>query len=221
MERWDRELPGVIEATTKRAIQELEDARKTGRPLRTPAGQNHFSKVFEVSVERSSDPGGEAFVRTGVTLGRRFWLASIRHLLTGAAEVLTEHKWTVAEPADRGEWPLTDHPALKLNYYGPGKYDFGGGWGVRRTDLMMPLTPRHLLMTEVGKDAGRKVVLTQEQTDRVRRFLVERAHRWVFTSRQLDWVVGVRPRLVDAEQFEREAEMWARWDEDQTEAEMS
>ena len=52
-----------------------------------------------------------------------------------------------------------------------------------------------------------------------RKYLVERAHRWVFATGPLNWVVRSRPRLVDKDAFQREAALWRRWHREQGEAE--
>ena len=220
MERWDRDMPALLESTVKEALQEWQERRHESRVLvHDSAPENHFAGLFDIAIERPKVAEGQAFVRTNITLGRRLWLASMRHILTGVARILCEHQWSIAEPADGVEWPLTDHPALKLNYRGPTDYDFGGGWGVRKTNLLMPLSPRHLLFVEIGNDSGRKLTLTLDQTRRLRRLLIERAHRWVFATRPLDSIVQARPRVVSRDAFEREAERWQRWHDDQLQAE--
>ncbi|MCK9487339.1 MAG: DUF4238 domain-containing protein [Dehalococcoidia bacterium] len=216
MKRWDREMQSFLEESTAAALREW--TASNGAPTRTPDPSNHFSDTFKITVQRPSHPGGQTFIRTEITLGRKFWLDSIRHLLGGVAETLCEHQWSIAVAADGVEWPLTDHPALKLNYRSPADYDFGGGWGTRNTDLFMPLSPRHLLFTEVGRDAGRRVVLSRSESSAFRSFLVERAHRWVFATEPMDWIATVRPRLVDAEAFRQESEQWQRWHAEQSRA---
>ncbi|MEX2446483.1 MAG: DUF4238 domain-containing protein [Dehalococcoidia bacterium] len=220
MQRWEREMPSLLDSTMKSAIRELEQAQADGRlPQRDPKPSD-FTEFFETSIERSTVEDDPAVVRTTVTLGRGFWLASIRHALGGVARVLTEHQWSIAEPADGGEWPVTDHPVLKLNYRSPTEYDFGGGWGIRNTNLMMPLSPRHLLFVQVGKDSGRRLTFTHGQTAQLRRLLVERAHRWIFATQPLDWVVRVRPRVVDRDAFDHEEAIWAKWHEQQSRFEL-
>ena len=221
MERWERDLPGLINDTVQDALKELARVR-SGEAMseRSPrAHGDEFAGLVRISVEHPQRHDDQARLRTDVTLGRALWLTSMRHLLTGVARVLTEHRWTIAEPGDAGEWPLTDHPVLKLNYNDPNRYDFGGGWRRRNVDLMMPLTPRHLLFVEVGRDSGRKATFSVSQTNQLRRYLLERAHRWVFATEPLNWVVRSRPRVVDEDAFHREAELWRRWHRDQSEAE--
>jgi hypothetical protein len=46
---------------------------------------------------------------------------------------------------------LTDHPVLTLNYYGPGRYDFGAGWGREGSEFILPVSPRLAVCTQVGR----------------------------------------------------------------------
>lgn len=221
MERWQKDMPGLLESTIKESLQRYEQARGHNSIPSMHTPPTPLADSFKLYIERSQDSGPDsARIHAEVTLGRKLWLTVIQHLLSGRPlEVLLQHKWSVAEPGDGGEWPLTDHPALKLNYRGPGHYDFGGGWGRRRADLMMPLSPRHLLFVEVGRDAGRHVKFSPEHTRLCRRLLIERAHRWVFATERSPSLASIRPRIVDAHAFAGEVELWSRWHSDQVEAE--
>jgi hypothetical protein len=217
--RWEKELPDVLEDSMREAVKEFESAKKNGTPLRQNSEDNEFSAVLNVAIDQSQS---QATINAEAVIGRRMWIAAMRHLLSGrAVETLRDHQWTIAEPAGDMEWPLTDHPVLKLNYSGPDNYNFGGGWGRRLSDLMMPLSPRHLLFVEVGRDSGRKVTLTAEATRLFQRLLVERAHRWVFATKPLEWVLRIRPRKVDADAFAAEKVVWERWHPEQSQAEIS
>ncbi len=220
--QWERDLPGILKRTLQQSLEELAEAKRTNLPLVVrPAQTNELSKLLRISIERPVDPGEQAMVRAEMVAGRRLWVAEMRHLLTGVAEILCRHPWSIVEPADNEEWPLTDHPVLKVNYYGPGRYDFHGGWGKRGTEIMMPLSPKKLLFVHVGKDAGRAVRFSAEQTWLVRRLLCERAHRWIFATHPKEWVVKARARTIDAEAFAAEAQAWKRWHPDQMQSEMS
>lgn len=224
MQQLERDLPGVLDGTMREAVATLERAGP-GEVVSREDGKEHneFSELINVSIEKSPEPeSNETFLRAEVILGRRSWIASMHHLLKGrAAEVLCDHQWSIAEAAEDIEWPLTDHPVLKLNYYGPGRYDFRGGWGKSRGDIVMPLTPRHLLFVEIGKDLGRKITLSHESTLLLRKFLLERAYRWVFTTKPMDWVSSMRPREINLEAFVAERDLWKRWHQEQSAAETS
>lgn len=210
----------MIETVVREGLRTLR-----GRPSSLPLSGSQstpFDDLMTISVERAYEAEGQSHVRVDVPLGRAFWLASIQTLVSGRAfEALLGHKWSIVEPSDGEEWPLTDHPALKLNYRSPAEYDLGGGWGRRNGNLMLPLTPRHLLFAEIGKDLGRRYSVTPAQTREIRRLILERAHRWVFASSPSPLVAKLTPRVVDRERFDQESAMWKRWSSDQRESEVS
>lgn len=133
MRRWDQQIPDILNNTIRESIKRLKEAKEKGIVVKQKSRRNEFSDLIRVTIEPPIDPGSDqAVVRAEVPLGRRMWIASMRHLLTGVAETLNRHRWSVAEPAGDVKWPLTDHPVLRLNYFKPGDYDFGGGWGEAR-----------------------------------------------------------------------------------------
>ena len=222
MRRWEKTMPELLESTTREALKEFERSKAKGIPLSRDTEINEFSGLIKSRVEETPEPdSNDLVIRTEITLGRRLWIASMRHALSGVVETLCEHQWSIVETSSDMEWPLTDHPVLRLNYEGPGKYDFLGGWGRRRGNIMLPLTPRHLLFVQIGKDSGRRLAMSREQTLLLRRLLVERADRWVFATEPKEWIPRIRPRRVDAEAFDAEREVWGRWHQDQSRAEAS
>ena len=221
MDRWHNNLPEILESTTRESLALWKDRKAKGLPAVDPLSTtNAFAGALDVSVDAALDsrPGG-AIVRTEVVLGRRFWLAGVRHVLTGVAEKLLEHQWSVWQPTPGEEWPITDDPSLRLNYYAPDNFDFGGGWGRRGSELMMPISPRHLLYTQVGRPSRRRRIVSPEHTRAVQRILAQRAYRWIFGTEPYDWVSRARPRVVDQAQYDAEREMWNRWHEDQVKSE--
>jgi hypothetical protein len=111
---------------------------------------------------------------------------------------------------------------LRLNYYyEQGTYDFKGGWGSQGTDLILPLSPRHLLYTQVGAEAPDRFTFSNEMTSTIQRFLAERAHRWVFARRPTETVARFRPRRIDAAAVAAEKAAWQRWHNDHRRAEVA
>jgi hypothetical protein len=222
MRRWDQQIPDILDRNVRKSIKRLEEAKEQGVVLKHESKRNEFSDLLKVNIEPPIDPSSDqAMVRAEVPVGRRLWIASMRHLLTGVAETLCRHRWSVAEPDGDAEWPLTDHPVLRLNYYKPGNYDFGGGWGKHGSEIMMPVSPRHLLYVQVGTKVANRFTFSREQTQLVQRLIVERAHQWVFATRPMEWVAKIRPRTVDRERLEAEAKGWENWHQNQVQSEMS
>jgi hypothetical protein len=216
MRRWDQEMPNIMDRTIKESIRKLQEAKERGIRVLPADKPNEFSELITVRIKPPADStSDEASVHAEVPLGRRLWIASMRHLLTGAANVLCQHKWSIAQPHGNEEWLLTDHPVLRLNYYKPGHYDFGGGWNNPGSEIMMPVSPCHLLYVQVGKRQPNRFRFSAEHTVLVQRLFVERAHRWIFSRQPLSWVAGARPRIVNAEQVEAEQREWKEWHQNQ------
>lgn len=222
MRRWHQQIPELLDRTLQESIKQLEEENAKDVALHQTSEHNELSNLLEITITPPAVPGSDlASVQATVPIGRRFWVASMRYLLTGAAETLCRHRWSVIEPAGDQEWPLTDHPALRLNYYRPGQYDFNGGWGNPGTEIMMPVSPRHLLYVQVGKKIPNRLSFPPRHTSLVQQLLVKRAHRWVFGRRPFHWVADVRPRTVDRDQLAEEAKAWEGWHRDQLQSEIA
>lgn len=98
--------------------------------------------------------------------------------------------------------------------------DFGGGWGNKGTELMLPLSPRHLLYTKVGATAAPRFTMPRFETFQIQRFLAERAHREIIARREERRVSWFRQRVVDAERFADEERQWKQLHEEQRRAEV-
>lgn len=221
MNRWKDEFPKILDKTLRDLVAELEQAKVKGEKLEVPRGVGTFATpAIRVKIERPTDPGSDqALVRAEVSAGRRLWIDMTRRILIRRAEALARHRWSVVAPCDGEEWPLTDHPVLRLNYYGPGRYDFLGGWAKPGSEILMPLSPRHLLYVRVEFRGDYRPTFSADLTQLTQRLLVERAFRWVFMRSPAEWVPRVRPRDVDAEQVDTERKAWAEWHADQSRGE--
>ncbi len=220
--RWETTLPAIMQTSLQESVAQLERARTDGVALTLRKKSNLFTDSIRVHFERPTHPSSDrAVVRAEITTGRSFWIKSIRQLLTGtAAKTLCAHRWSVVEPYGNEEWPLSDHPVTCLNYYSHDQYDFGGGWGREGSEIFVPLSPRHLLYVKVGAKSPNRFCLPQQETRLVQRFIVERAHRFVFARHPLSWVPVVRPRVVDREKYVVERTTWKNWPQEQRVAEL-
>lgn len=223
MARWEKELPELIEDSLRESVAKLEgDLEAAIKEPQEDAVDQQFP--LPASIEIGELPGDEAggYVRAEITAGRSLWLHSMERALTGPAMAeLTRHSWTILEPYGNYEWVTSDHPALRLNFHSEDRYDFGGGWGSNGTELLLPVSPRHMLYTKVGVKEPERRSLSAEGTFLIQQFLAERAHRSIFSRLDQTSVSWHRNRAVDAEAFAGEAEMWKRFHEQQVSAEES
>jgi hypothetical protein len=218
--RWREQMKTQLEESSKNLRKELERAHATGRPIRKePAVSNSEYFPLRVTSELSQD-GKSGMIKTETVVGRGTWIFSMRHLLTSTLNRLSDHRWTILSAEDDLPWFTTDDPVVRLNFRSPSDYDFKGGWGVPKTNIFLPLSPKHLLFTQVGeKTYQRGEVLPRHMAIMLRRMIAEHAHRYVFSPYKDPAIHQYKPRVVDAEAVKNEQEEWRRWHEEQSAAE--
>lgn len=220
LQRWDKTLPHFIESTLQEGVRELELARKSGHTL--PQLDPHpYADHLPLRVTTEILPDQEFGTLTGeILLGRSLWLFGLRQALTQTVKVLLRHRWTILQAPEGMEWFTSDNPVIRLNYHAPDKYDFKGGWGSPGSELLLPLSPRHLLYTQIGKrPPERGKIVLHSQAKMIRRFIAEHAHRMIFASHHDVEVPRLRPRTEDENLFRNEKEQWKKWHEEQVAAE--
>jgi len=220
-ERWEKTLSKLLKSTLEESVRKLEQKENLDGINKSSEFENPlFEKVLDIqTVSGSESDSGQGYVRAEITAGRRLWLQSQRLRLTKTVDVLKNHKWSIVHPARGFQWFTSDHPVVKLNHYSKGSYDLKGGWGNKGANIFMPISPRHLLFTEIGGDHPDRFTLSSDQTREFQSFIAEGALRWIFAHEQLKIIKKLRPRYVNLEAFSQEADQWKNWDEHQTEAE--
>lgn len=219
LQRWYKTLPDLLENTLQESVQKLELMKSRGENI--PPTESSLAKYFPLRIKTETKPNQEfGMLKAETIVGRGLWLFAIKHLLTKTADVLHKHRWTILSPPKGMKWFTSDDPVVRLNYHDPKKYDFGGGWGSGGTEIFMPLSPNHLLYTQVGKRPPlRGTQLSLAQAEMIRRFIAEHAHRIIFAAEPDTDVPKLRPRLVSADLLRDEKMQWSKWHEDQTTAE--
>jgi hypothetical protein len=177
---------------------------------------------FPLRVTTHIEEGEETgIVKAESYVGRALWLHSTRHLLTRTRKVLHDHRWTIIKPAKGYSWFTSDNPVIKLNYNNDYEYDFGGGWGKVKGNIIFPLSPEHAMFVQIGdrpKPKGAR--LTVEQTIRIRRFIAENAHRKIYSNFPDEDIPVIRPRTINAEQYNAEKMELSDWHRNNAEMEM-
>lgn len=217
--RWNTELPDLLQNTLNGVVRRLEDAMLGGEKLQEADAP--FSDYIPLRVTTKIQPEEEfGILKAETFVGRGTWLFSIRHLLASTAKVLHQHKWTIMLPAKGMIWFTSDSPTIRLNFYSMKNYDFLGGWGKKGTEIFLPLSPNHLLYTQVGKrPPSRGSRFSSDHTRLIRRFISEHAYRMIFSDRSDLDVEILRPRIVSADQMQNEISQWNQWHEEQTDLE--
>jgi hypothetical protein len=210
-------LPTLMQETLEESVRTLEEAAKRGTKL--PALESSSCGTFPAKVIISKGPDGEGTVRTEMAVGRSLWLWSMRCALTRTIEKVPGSRWTIVRAPSGISWPTTDNPVIKLRYMRPDDYDYGGGWGVAKCDILLPLGPKHLLHRCIGERSWpRGTVLDAASAQRIRRIIVGHAHRYVFDKEESD-VPLLLPRKIDLAGYQKEQAIWKSWHHEQSESE--
>jgi hypothetical protein len=218
--RWNTQIPGLLQEVVEDSANHLKEM-KAGTGMARPNTSRGDYDYIPFRVTAKIDPGSEfGTLKSEVLIGRPLWLFSLKYALTNTINALHQHRWTILTPPAGLRWFTSDDPVIKLNFYGDGKYDFNGGWGNRGTEIILPLSPRHLLYTMVGERPPRRgEMMARAHAEMVRRFIAEHAHRMIFAKSPDAEVVDLRPRMVNRDLFQAETEQRAEWHREQSTAE--
>jgi hypothetical protein len=222
VKRLNDQIPSILAQVVKdyEERQEEHPAPNITAQAHGSNPSNHLGDTLRVSIQPSGGPAGESGITAEVSSSRAAWLATISGMLVRLEPVICRLRWRAIEPADDGEWPLTDHPVLTLNYFRPDLYDFEAGWGRKGSEFILPVSPRVAVCAQVGTNNRGLRNMTVQQTRGIQRFMAERALRWIIARRGAgEWVSSVRPRTVNAEVYAREQEAWRSWHSSHTESE--
>jgi hypothetical protein len=219
MKRSTQEAPTQIEEVLAHTKEAMRIAKETGKPLPKVSVPN--SEYMPLRVTTEIDEGKkEGLLKVELVVGRGTWHFEIKHLLDKTLDVLLQHSWGILKPPDGLLWFTSDNPVIKLNYYNGYKYDFGGGWGRVGSEIMLPLSPHHLLYTRIGTVApSHGTTVTRRKAKFIRRFIAEHAHRMIFASTEDPQVRKLKGREVNLEKLRYESEQWRDWHRLQSEAE--
>ena len=214
---WQAQTQEWLNATVQDAVHHL----RAGDRL-SPLPTRDYTEYLPIQVERTIIPNAvDGTLKVSMTVGRGLWLFAMRSVLAGAgAETLHDHHWSILAPHDGLDWPTSDDPVILLNSSEDGHYNFGGGTGSTGTEILFPLSSRHVMYTRIGERPPRRGrQFSLEDTRRIRCIIADHAHRMVLAKSCDDEIVHFRPRVADGQKFREEQSSWQRWHEEQNAAE--
>ena len=228
----------ILESAPERYAEYLRDcaeAAEQGLPLPLPHARDAQQHPMMYGAEgRKRPPGppthkvtqkrieGEgAFIGAKVNTGRSHWVNAIYRNLDVNIAALSRHRWTVMRPPEGMTWPTSDDPVIKLNFRSPTEYTFGGGWASPGTEIMLPLSPQHLLYTQIGSTHVPKegTRFNRKWAEFIRRMIVEHSYLYVFADAHDQFLPFAKRRTVDAAAHKALHEGWKRWHAKQSEVE--
>jgi len=215
MKLLDEVLPGILENALKETVKKLETAKATGIPLEK-IEKDSLADLIPLKVTKGIEDGSkEGFIGAETSNGRGTWLYGIKYVLLNTVKILHKHSWSIMHAPPGAMWATSDDPVVCLNYYGDNKFDFGGGWGRKGSDIIFPLSPKHILYTNVGTTNDRHLFLDYAMFNKMQRVIIEHAHRCVFAHEPILNIGKVRKRVVSETMYQEEKMKWKNWIEEQ------
>lgn len=204
-------LPSILQNTLKKVQMDAEDYKNTGI-ITTKAKCNADSKLLPIKVSlEKNDNALTAKLKAEMVVSRGLWLFEIKYILENTAKHLLNNKWSVIKPAKTYEWITSDDPVICLNYYGENDFDFSGGWGKKGSEIICPISPQHLLYTQIGKKHDSRWDADKIQTQLLNRLTAEHAFRSIYALNKTNDYNAFRKRIIDAEEYKREKNIWNQW----------
>lgn len=195
-------VPGLLTDALKGAVR--RKASFVGAaPLAVP-----IDEALPLTVTRESVGDGRVAVRAEFTVGVGSWLASRKRMIREYPPRFMHHRWQVLRAHESTEWFTSDHPVLRLGYFADRPHGFEAGWMQRGADIIMPLSPRHLLHTQVGSAHRNSPELSAEKTFEMQGLLAQNARRSIYARVPIPRVRWFRERIVNAAAFEEERKLW-------------
>ncbi|MGD0902946.1 MAG: DUF4238 domain-containing protein [Terracidiphilus sp.] len=217
---WKQMAPKLLDEKKKDFEASLREPKEPGK--RTIYDEVPHREYFPFKIDREDLPEENKvrFTRR-LLVGRGLWFYTMKHTLTKTLKVLHKHKWTILEAPARLPWFTSDDPVICLNFRSDSDYDFNGGWNRERANILFPLSPRHLMITEIGASTYPRKVPSCYQARLFRRMIAEHAHRRIYSLSEDGKVPQLKPRLEDALAYQNDRKLWATWYEDQSRAEQT
>ena len=215
LDRQQRTLPSLLNDTMETSMAKLSTAVETGVKLNLEPVDD-VSAAIPIKVQTIKNADGTAAIKAEILNGRKLWIWQLRHVLTCTIHRLPKHRWTILHAPSGIIWPTTDNPFVRLSIDLRGHYTLDGGWGTGGTQLFIPLSPKHLLYTQVGvRPSIRGTILSHDEARFIRRVIIENAQRYIFATDPTD-INKVRPRMVSQDMCRKEIEMWSNWHQEQS-----
>jgi hypothetical protein len=195
-------VPGLLANSLKRAV------RKNASLVAVSPSRVPVDEALPLTVRRESGEGGQVAVRAEFIIGTGSWLASRKRMIREYPPRFMHHRWQVLRAHESTEWFTSDHPVLRLGYLADQPHGFEAGWMQRGADIIMPLSPRHLLHTQVGSARRDAPDLSADKTFEMQSLLAQNARRSIYARAPIPRVRWFRERIVNAEAFEEERKLW-------------
>lgn len=147
-------------------------------------------------------------------VGKSVYLYALKSLLTSTVKKVEHYKWRVVQASEGISFPTSDDPVIRLNFNNKFDYDFNGGWGKKHSNIIMPISPKCLLFTEIGvKTKMTNLDCSKEWSEFFRKIIIEHAYRFVYADSRQRGMLSINPRRVNKKLYQEEQKTMSGWHE--------
>lgn len=210
-----KNIESNLEKMLEETINKAEKRIKHQAPLiLTPTPKLIEEIPLNISFEKISE---ENYVKLETLFGRKMWLSTIQRMVENKLDVMRNYKWQIIEAMDGYEWYTSDNPVILLNYWSQEQYDFNGSWAKKHTNILMPISPRFLLFTEVGSRMPFKNNVNIQKF--FNKCIIENSFLQVYSTTPNKTIPQIQKRIVNADEYKRMENMLFDWHMNQSSGE--
>lgn len=219
-----RVFPSVVESVGERLKQRIadgtieEEAKRATQSLKE-ASPDLSDMVMNVRLDKEK---GAIGVET--CTGRQNFIAEALRFIEGApGELLRDCNWIILNTEDM--LMTSDNPVVFMQYDERSGWAFGLGGGLisRPTLVFMPLTPHHVLLTQIGLSTQEmeRIQMTDELNELIQQGTVFNAKRYIYANNCDDRASAWREQFVNSDVFDEMERERKEWHEENKELEAS
>lgn len=138
-----------FEKTIKSAVNKINKEIRAGTSL-THSLENKSDLKLPIFIESRIVRERHLDLKIVYINGRSVWLNCLDRLINSHYKFLQKHTWSLVKAPLNKEWITSDNPVITLNYYNIDNYDFKGGLNSLNSNIIVPLSPKFLLFTQIG-----------------------------------------------------------------------
>lgn len=208
LKRWSESGQAILKAAIEVAAERIKGSSLYPSAEISMAQHSPLTPIpAGTTIEKKNS---QNHLKTELVIGRELWLNTIQSLLTTTYKHLLNHKWTLLKCHPDVCWPTTDHPTICTKNESYLRGENGPGWTTKDAELFMPLDPKHLLYTKVGSYPPQKgSTLSLSESKRLKKLLLHRAHQYIYSSKKIENIEAIKPRLVCLETYKESLSYWA------------
>lgn len=199
-------FPTIIEETALNLPKMIKQRRISTFSCPTSKKETN---LFPLKITRETE--NDRF-KVDSIIGKGLYLHTLQRQLSSVLKVAEMHDWRIIHAANDISFPTSDDPVICLNFNNITDYNFEGGWKKRNGCIFMPLSPRLLIFTQIGKKGPYSSLDYSEKYSLLfRNMIIQHAYRYVFSLHPQKGMLRLQPRVVNKLLFEQEKESMINW----------